>query len=139
MANPREPHFLGDMPHAWVASGYLRSVLDMFAYERESDDALVLGAGLSEEWLAAGVAVKNLSTSAGPLSYRLSPDPEGQLLELAGGVVPPAGGVRLAWPWPGPLPTATYEGGQLSWVGRELVLPPGPARIRLIRRDQPPS
>ena len=31
----------------WVASDYIRSVLDMFAYEREADDALVLGAGLS--------------------------------------------------------------------------------------------
>jgi hypothetical protein len=132
MADPREPHFLGDMPHAWVASDYLRSVLDMFAYEREADGALVLGAGLSEEWMAAGIGVKNLSTSHGPLSYRLSPVPGGHVLEIAGGIVPPAGGVRLAWPLPGRPPRATYEGGELGWVGRELVLPPGPARIRLI-------
>jgi hypothetical protein len=26
MADAREPHFLGDMPHAWVASGYMSSV-----------------------------------------------------------------------------------------------------------------
>ena len=131
MADPREPHFLGDMPHAWIASDYLRSVLDMLAYEREADDVLVLGAGLSEEWMAAGVAVKNLSTRHGPLSYRLAPVPEGHVLELAGGVAPPAGGVRLAWPFPGPLPRATAQGRELRWAGRELVLPPGPATVRL--------
>ena len=132
-ADAREPRFLGDMPHAWVASDYLSSVLDMFAYEREADDALVLGGGLSEEWMAAGVAVKNLSTAHGPLSYRLSPaTDDGYVLELAGGVTPPAGGVRLAWPVPGPLPRATHEGHELAWVGRELILPPGPAEVRLV-------
>ncbi len=131
MADAREPQFLGDMPHAWIASDYLRSVLDMFAYEREADDVLVLGAGLSEEWMAAGVAVKNRSTRHGPLSYRISPIPDGHILELAGGVVPPAGGVRLAWPSRRPVPRATSQGRELRWVGRELVLPPGPAIIRL--------
>jgi F5/8 type C domain len=131
MADAREPHFLGDMPHAWIASDYLRSVLDMFAYEREVDDVLVLGAGLSEEWMAAGIAVKDLSTRHGPLSYRLSPGPGGHVLELAGGVLTPAGGVRLAWPLPGPLPRATSQGRELHWQGRELVLPPGPATIHL--------
>ena len=132
MADAREPHFLGDMPHAWVASDYLRSVLDMFAYQREADDVLVLGAGLSEEWMAAGVAVKNLPTPRGPLSYSLSTVTEGHVFELGGGLVPPRGGVRLAWLLPGPLPLALYQGGELGWVGRELVLPAGPATIRLV-------
>jgi hypothetical protein len=133
MSDAREPHFLGDMPHAWIASDYIGSVLDMLAYEREADDALVLGAGLIEEWMAAGVAVKNLSTPFGPLSYRLSTVPEGHVLELAGGLVPPRGGARLTWPLPGPLPRASHQGGELRWVGRELVLPSGPATIRLVR------
>jgi len=77
--------------------------------------------------------VKNLSTRHGPLGYRLSTVPGGHVLELDAGVVPPAGGVRLAWPLPGPLPRATFEGGALGWVGRELVLPPGPAEVRLVR------
>jgi hypothetical protein len=119
------------MPHAWISADYVVSVLDMLAYEREADDVLVLGAGVDEEWMTGGVAVRNLSTRHGPLSYRLSPAPDGHVLELAGGVVPPAGGVRLAWPLPGSLPRATSEGRELRWVGRELVLPPGPATIRL--------
>jgi hypothetical protein len=131
MADARESHFLGDMPHAWISSDYLRSVLELLAYEREADGALVLGAGLGEEWIAAGVGVRNLATRHGPLSYRLSPVPGGHVLELAGGVTPPAGGVRLAWTVPGPLPRATSRGQELRWQGRELVLPPGPATIRL--------
>jgi hypothetical protein len=131
-ADAREPWFLGDMPHAWISSDYISSVLDLFAYEREADDALVLGAGLSEEWMAAGTGVKNLFTAHGPLSYRLSPVAGGYVLELAGELAPPAGGMRLAWPLPGPLPRASDDGGdELRWVGRELVLPSGPTKIRL--------
>jgi hypothetical protein len=33
----REPKFIGDMPHGWVAADFLRSFLDLFAYERDSD------------------------------------------------------------------------------------------------------
>ncbi|HET9599472.1 MAG TPA: discoidin domain-containing protein [Anaeromyxobacteraceae bacterium] len=131
MADAREPHFLGDMPHAWIASDYIRSVLDMFAFEREADDALVLGAGLGQEWMSAGVSVKNLSTRHGPVTFRLSSAAGGHLLELGGGIVAPRGGVRFAWPVPGRLPRASCQGAELRWVGRELLLPPGPATVHL--------
>jgi hypothetical protein len=42
----RQPRFVGDMPHGWVASDFMRSALDLFAYERDADSALVLAAGL---------------------------------------------------------------------------------------------
>ena len=38
----RQPRFVGDMPHGWVASDFIRAVLDLFAYERDGDDALVI-------------------------------------------------------------------------------------------------
>ena len=38
---PRRPRFIGDMPHAWIASDYIRSVLDMFAYERQREVAVL--------------------------------------------------------------------------------------------------
>src|SRR5688500_8752270 len=44
------PKFIGDMPHTWVGSDFIRSALDMFAYERESDSSLVIGAGIPEKW-----------------------------------------------------------------------------------------
>jgi hypothetical protein len=46
----RKTLFVGDLPHAWVASDYIRSVLDLFAYER-SDGAMVLAGGIPDAWL----------------------------------------------------------------------------------------
>lgn len=93
----REPRFIGDMPHGWVASDFIRSVLDMFAYERESDEALVLAAGIDPNWLGGeGVAVEKLRTPWGLLSYSLRRDESGRIkLVVAAGVRPP-GGIVLA-------------------------------------------
>ena len=97
---PREPHFLGDLPHGWVASDYIRSVLTMLAYEREPDDALVIAAGVPTRWARAssGVGVSRLATRWGPLSYHLGPAGAGFLLRLDSGLAVPAGGVRIAAP-----------------------------------------
>ena len=67
--NPREPGFLGDMPHTWVGSDFIRSMLDAFVYEK--GDTLVLGAGVADAWLDQGVVVENVSTHFGPVSYTL--------------------------------------------------------------------
>jgi len=62
-------HFLGDMPHAWISSDYIRSALDLIAWEREHDDALVLAAGIPDAWLRRrGVGVRGLSTVHGTLN-----------------------------------------------------------------------
>src|SRR5262249_15112857 len=47
----RKPHFLGDLPHAWVGSDYVRSALDVFAFVREEDESIVIGAGIPRRWL----------------------------------------------------------------------------------------
>ena len=67
--NPREPGFIGDMPHTWVGSDYIRSVVDMFVYER--GDSLVIGAGIDPAWLDQGVRVENISTHFGLVSYTM--------------------------------------------------------------------
>src|SRR6185369_17138125 len=46
----RKPRFIGDMPHAWVASDFVRSILDAVSYERD-DGTLVIGAGVPARWL----------------------------------------------------------------------------------------
>lgn len=96
---PRQPRFVGDMPHAWIASDFMRSALDLLAYERDSDEALVLGAGVPEAWWRAGpVAVEGLGTAWGPLSWRLEPlTPRRWQLQVAPGLRPPPGGVWFAW------------------------------------------
>jgi hypothetical protein len=45
----RHARFIGDMPHTWVGTDFVRSVMDMLVYERESDSALVLCAGIPEK------------------------------------------------------------------------------------------
>jgi hypothetical protein len=95
----REPRFIGDMPHAWISSDYLRAALDLLAYERDSDGALVLAAGVPAEWLDAGpVGVAGLGTSHGPLTYQLKRMADGHpQLSVEPGLRPPPGGLWLAW------------------------------------------
>lgn len=63
--------FIGDMPHTWVGSDFVKAVRNLCVYERELDHALVVGAGLKPEWLArdAGVVVGNFPTEYGTISY----------------------------------------------------------------------
>jgi len=90
--NPREPGFIGDMPHTWVGSDYIRSALDLFAYE--SGDALIVGAGIAPEWLAAGVRVTELSTHFGKLSYSMNASG----LHIDAGLRVPPGGIVVVSP-----------------------------------------
>jgi hypothetical protein len=95
--DPRKPRFIGDMPHGWVASDVVRSVLDLFAYERETDHALVLAAGIPAEWLAGpGIAVGNLATPYGPLGYSLRDEHSHIVFRLQRGLALPPGGIVLA-------------------------------------------
>lgn len=63
--DPATPKFIGDMPHTWVGSDFIRSVLDMFAYE-EDENTLVVGAGVPREWTrGTGVVLRGLRTQRG--------------------------------------------------------------------------
>lgn len=101
---PRQPFFVGDLPHAWVESDYVRSTLDMFAYVREGsgsevDEALVIGAGIPADWLdGAGVTVDGLRTPYGVLGFSLRRDKSGVRLRLSPGLRLPPGGVVLQLP-----------------------------------------
>ncbi|MGH7724852.1 MAG: discoidin domain-containing protein [Candidatus Eiseniibacteriota bacterium] len=96
----RTPRFLGDLPHTWVGSDYVRSVLDAFAYVRESDSALVVAAGVPWSWAAgeAGVRVGNLPTPLGRLGLRMRVQPQGLQVDLERGVRVPPGGIVVAAP-----------------------------------------
>jgi hypothetical protein len=91
----RAPSFLGDLPHTWVTSDFIRSFLDFLAYERDSDQALVLGAGVPDSWLAApgGVAVRRLPTPWGLLEYSLTAEGNVVRLKVGEGMKLPPGGI----------------------------------------------
>jgi len=109
--DPRAPRFIGDMPHAWVGSEYLRALRSLFVYERESDRALVIAAGLPRAWLTQGVSVHALPTYYGLLSYRLGIERPGALrLSLSGPLQIPPGGIILEPPLAAPLSHVTVNG-----------------------------
>jgi hypothetical protein len=89
----RSPTYAGDIPHLWVGTDFVRSFIDMLAYERESDQSLVLGAGIPESWLKDGVSVRNLRTIYGPLTFSV----KGNVVHFSGIRIPP-GGVVLMLP-----------------------------------------
>jgi hypothetical protein len=128
---PRTPFFLGDLPHAWVESDYVRSVLDMFAYTRESDDALVIGAGLPADWLTGvGVTVKGLRTPQGALAYTLRAEGDVLRLEVPAGFALPKGGLVLSLPEP--WARGVVRMGTAGIVKGELRITRLPTRVEIV-------
>jgi hypothetical protein len=109
---PRRTRFLGDMPHTWVGSDFVRSVLDMLAYERASDTSLVIGAGVPWVWVAEGdgVRVRGLSTSHGPLSFTMQTVADTLDVRIAGGPEAPRGGFVVRPPGRRPFRSARVDG-----------------------------
>jgi hypothetical protein len=119
--NPREIRFIGDMPHAWVASDFVRGVLDMFVWERRDDSALVLGGGLSADWLKGeGSSISGLATPYGQLDFAMRGDTR-HLVAIVGGAARPPGGFVLAWPFRGAPPPARVDGRSVPWRNGALT------------------
>jgi hypothetical protein len=136
---PREPRFVGDMPHGWISSDYIRSALDLFAWERDTDQALVIADGIPVGWLAGeGIAVRRLRTPYGPLSYAMKQLGGAVVLELEAGSALPPGGIVLREADAGwGLGRTTVNGKPARWHGRELRVRTLPARITIVPATRP--
>ncbi|HWH83408.1 MAG TPA: hypothetical protein VNU71_14350, partial [Burkholderiaceae bacterium] len=132
---PREPRFLGDMPHGWVASDQIRAVLDLFAYEHEGRGSLVLAAGVPLAWLEGpGLRLQGLRTPYGALGWRA------QLRTEAGRRVAtfefdalreaPPGGIELRGPWPRDA-QVSIDGRAVAGPADAIALGAGGARVRV--------
>jgi hypothetical protein len=127
---PRKPFFVGDLPHAWVASDFVRSALDMFAYTRESDDSIVLAAGVPVDWLEGkGIAIGGLRTAQGELDYSLRHAGGKLELNIEQSLLVPAGGLILPWPYSKPPGRTTVNGQPAQWKDGELRVLALPARV----------
>jgi hypothetical protein len=129
----RAPRFLGDLPHGWVAAGFLRSVRRLFAYERAEDGALVLAAGVPEAWLAApGVGIRGLPTHFGPLDLALVASGEGEVrVSVGGGVTDPPGGIVLVSPLARPIREVVVGGRTRATLDPRSVRLDGAAEVVL--------
>ena len=125
----RKSRFIGDMPHAWVASDFIRSALDLFAYERDTDQALVLAAGVPASWLDdGGITIGDLRTPYGKLGYTLKRTGDRISLRIEAGACPPDGFV-FAWPLAGAPGTARIDGKRAEWQDGELRIRAAPAEV----------
>jgi hypothetical protein len=140
---PRTPKFIGDLPHSWVGAEFIRSVRTLFAYEREGDQALVLGAGLLPEWVLneKGVSVRRLPTYYGTLNYSIRPRGDRELaVAITGDVALPPGKIVLASPLERPLLGVTVNGQESkSFTRSEAVIDQFPATVVLRYGDAPAS
>jgi hypothetical protein len=129
----REVRFIGDMPHGWVASDFIRAALDLFAYERESDGTLVLGAGIPSSWLdGEGVSIDGLHTPYGVLGYTLKRERGTIVLDLRGDParMPPGGYVLSIADDIEPGRTR-IDGRKATWNGHELRIASPTAKVRI--------
>jgi hypothetical protein len=131
--DPKTPKFIGDMPHTWVGSDYIRSFLDMLAYERESDSSLVIGAGVKDDWVKQdpGVRVANLSTMYGPLNYDMRAFGNAVTVNLRSGIKMPPGGIVIFSPLSLPILSAAVDGIPAAVNGAEVRVRKLPAIVTI--------
>ena len=128
--DPRRPRFIGDMPHGWVAADFIRSALDLFAYERESDQAMVLAAGIPAGWLGGpGIAVERLATPYGNLGYTLRKQGTRLTLRIDGASGTPPGGFVIRSSQRKLARRTLIDGKPASWSGGELHIVRAPATV----------
>jgi hypothetical protein len=129
--DPDTPKFIGDMPHTWVGSDFIRSMLDMFAYERESDSSLVIGAGIPEKWVReqSGTGIRGLSTHYGRLSYSMRAAGSDIEVRLEPGLRVPRGGLVVRSPADKPPKGASLNGAVVAASDGEVVVRSLPAVV----------
>jgi hypothetical protein len=148
--DPREPGYIGDMPHTWCGSDFINSVRLMLAYERGGGSwgaefeplggsparQLVLAAGLPRAWVLdeRGVGVDGLVTPFGPLRYTVRRDaerPNVGVLELRPLDRWPPGGVVVAWPDMARIAAVRVDGEPSVHGHGEVHVTKAPARVEV--------
>ncbi|HEX2721638.1 MAG TPA: hypothetical protein VHM24_01870, partial [Gemmatimonadaceae bacterium] len=129
--DPLKPSFIGDMPHTWVGSDFIRSTLDMFAFERESDSSLVLGAGIPGKWLTGGesVGIQGLSTHYGPLSYGIRQKGAEIEVRIESGTRIPPGGIVVRSPHDREPSQVRLDGKLINQGDRDVIVRRLPAIV----------
>jgi hypothetical protein len=135
--DPRSPGHIGDMPHTWIAAEFALTFRSMLAFERETEQALVVAAGVPAEWLEGeGVGVDGLPTWYGTLGFAMRRTGDGvdMDLTLTGDVKIPAGGIVVRPPGNAPLRAVVVNGKPSTrFTDAQATVEELPAKVRLIR------
>jgi hypothetical protein len=119
------PRMIGDMPHTWVGSDFIRSVRSMFVYERERDTSLLIGAGIRPEWVMdpMGMEARHLPTYYGDLDFSASTKGRSVMYRLGGTIDAQAVKVLLVPPIAGRILAVHMNGQEVANV------PEGPVEV----------
>lgn len=91
----RHPGYIGDMPHTWIGSEYVRAIFGMLM--REEAGTLVLLPGVATSWLQGeGIRVGALPTAFGTMRLQASGSASTLSLSLAG--IRHSTPVHVKWP-----------------------------------------
>lgn len=114
----RAGKWIGDMPHTWVGSDGISAIRAMFAYEEESDESLVLLAGIPDDWFAApgGVGVSGMRSPHGTIHVAAEMKGDALAVQVGAGLTPPPGGVIVRGA-ARPIVSATVNGAPATVVG----------------------
>ena len=119
----RAPRFLGDLPHGWVGSDYIRSLLEMLAYEDEATQTLIVGHGIAADWLRDdGVRVRGLPTPFGRLTYSVRRERDHVEMRLEDGLRVPPGGIVVRLPPFSDLPRVAVNGLRATPAGDGAIV-----------------
>jgi hypothetical protein len=131
--DPSTPKFVGDIPHTWCGSDFLRSVRAMFVYERESDESLVIGAGIADAWVndTSGVRVANLPTHFGTVSYSIKKVGRAVVVRLEGSARVPSGKVFLKSPLSKPITAVKINGRKAKHLASEIHVRTFPSTVEI--------
>ncbi len=138
--DPRLPKFIGDMPHTWVGSDFIRSALDLFAYERSDNQSLIIGAGVPASWVREeqGVRVDGLRTPWGPLAYQMRATATTVTVTFGAGMRVPPGGLVVMSPLDSPVVSARADGVEVTPASDGTIILHRPARMLTITHQATP-
>lgn len=139
--DPRAPKFVGDMPHAWVGAEYMHAWRNMFVFERERDDALVVLAGVPAYWfrkdIKGPIGAGPLPTWYGPLTLGVNHNLGLYTINMQGDLIIPPGGIIVKTPSIRPIRLATVNGhpAEINADG-EIVVRELPARLQVTQFEK---
>jgi hypothetical protein len=107
-SDPRLGSYIGDMPHTWVGSGFVNTILGMIFVEQEEQLRLLVAS--PQEWLSGdGVKLRNVPTRFGKLDLDAQLADDALEVEV-GGKLKELSEIHLSWPWASRPRVVTVDG-----------------------------